>query len=134
MTDTAIDLDHVATVYKDPDYSDHRRTVDALIAEVRTFAGTAATLRAALNVALNSDDAEALAGARAALDVLDASDLAATADARYATLRARLAAVEALAAERDVLYPERFGRTPTENYVMGAKAERARLAAVLRGA
>lgn len=63
------------------------RLADAL----RTTTGVAASLRAALNVALNSpDDSDAMEGARAALDGLTASDLAATADARYAALLARV--------------------------------------------
>lgn len=59
------------------------RLADAL----RSTAGVAATLHAALNVALNAPgDSAAMEGARAALDGLTPSDLAATADARYAAL------------------------------------------------
>ena len=44
-----------------------------------------------------------------------------------------VARVEALADERDVLYPPRFGRTPSENYVMGYRVARADLRAALSG-
>ncbi len=100
------------------------RSVIALVAEVRRLTAEAATQREWFEAA------DAAAERR-----LDQSiawmERAEAAEAEVVTLRARLAAVEALAKKRDVLYPPKFTFDAATNYVNGYRQARADFRAAL---
>ena len=103
---------------------DFRPTMLALVAEVRRLTAEAATQREWFEAA------DAAAERR-----LDQSiawmERAEAAEAEVVTLRARLAAVEALTEKRDVLYPPKFAFDAATNYVNGYRQARADFRAAL---
>ena len=94
------------------------RSVIALVAEVRRLTAEAATQREWFEAA------DAAAERR-----LDQSiawmERAEAAESELVTLRARLAAVQALAEKRDVLYPPKWAFGAEENYCNGYRQARA---------